>query len=112
LQHRIQQQQQQQLQQLQQQQRHGGTRRRLDVQSIPMLRTPSKQQRAPPPGSGRQEQEQQAPSAADWREVVERARRMGGHVSGEQMLTDTFRCDLRRSGTPVATAVHQQWPTP
>ncbi|KIZ00996.1 Molybdopterin biosynthesis protein CNX2 [Monoraphidium neglectum] len=55
-----------------------------------MLRTPSKQQRAPPPGSGRQEQEQQAPSAADWREVVERARRMGGHVSGEQMLTDTF----------------------
>jgi hypothetical protein len=77
---RQQQEQQQQLQQLE--------RRRLDLDSIPILQLPGRQ---------KQQQEQQPQPelerpAVDWRQVVEHVRRTGQTVTGQQMLTDKFRC--------------------
>jgi hypothetical protein len=91
------------IQQHQQQQQHHqqqqASRRRLDLSAIPMLRVPSKRQpaAAPPPADPR------APSV-DWREVVERARRMQERVSGAQMLTDTFGCGAAQRGLRRAAA--------
>lgn len=81
---RLQQQQQQEhFQQLEQQ------RRRLDLDSIPILQLPGRQEK-----QRKEEQQQQtdpAKPAVDWRQVVEHVRRTGATVTGQQMLTDTFR---------------------
>lgn len=76
-----QQQEHQQLQQLEQ-------RRRLDLDSIPILQLPGRQQK-----QQKQQQPQTEPirPAVDWRQVVEHVRRTGQTVTGQQMLTDTFR---------------------
>lgn len=76
-------QQQQQLQQLNQQ------RRRLDLDSIPILQLPGRQQQT----QQRKQQPQPDPDkpAVDWRQIVEHARRTRQTVTGQQMLTDKFR---------------------
>lgn len=62
--------------------------RRRRIADAPPLQLPKRQQAQQP------EQERQLNGdkpLVDWRQVVEAARRSGQTVSGEQMLTDTFR---------------------
>ncbi|KAF8071251.1 CNX2 [Scenedesmus sp. PABB004] len=71
----------------QQQQQSAAQRRprRLDLDAVPAFSLPRRQQPAPAPANPGS-----AP-AVDWRAVVEHVRRSGQAVTGERMLTDTFR---------------------
>jgi hypothetical protein len=57
-------------------------RRRVNIADVPQFQLPPRsKQPASPPNQ----------PAVDWQQVVEQVRRTGQLVSGEQMLTDTFR---------------------
>jgi hypothetical protein len=57
-------------------------RRRINIADVPKFQLPaSSKQPASPPNQ----------PAVDWQQIVEHVRRTGQMVSGEQMLTDTFR---------------------
>jgi hypothetical protein len=57
-------------------------KRRINIADVPQFELPSRsKQPASPPHQ----------PAVDWQQIVEQVRRSGQLVSGEQMLTDTFR---------------------
>lgn len=88
---------QQHLQQQQQQQQR--RRQLLDLDSIPILQlsgcaTPKQQQQQMQQPQHVEDQPDLPATkpSVDWRQVVEHVRRTGQTVTGQQMLTDKFRC--------------------
>jgi hypothetical protein len=57
-------------------------RKRINIAEVPKFQLPSSNKQPASPANQ---------PAVDWQQIVEQVRRTGQMVSGEQMLTDTFR---------------------
>jgi hypothetical protein len=57
-------------------------RKRINIAEVPKFQLPSSSKQPASPANQ---------PAVDWQQIVEQVRRTGQMVSGEQMLTDTFR---------------------